>query len=319
MVFCNNCGAPLDEGKNFCPKCGTQVGGSPKVRLTKPNRKILFAVAAVVIAAAAVVVVRGQGGGWVFASETSPENFETEINEGKVRIVGYPGPAGTVTTEESFSTALTVGTVTITGYTGTAKKVVIPKKINNRPVEAIGNDAFSNKELTNVTIPNSVSLIGSNAFAGNQLTSVTIPNSVTLIGWFAFQKNQLTSVIIPNSVITFGIYGLYWIHKLAKDVNTLCADDGKKTSGLVKFLLLSAITLGIYGCVWWYMLGDRLHDNAPRYNLQVKESGGTILLWMIAGSLIAVGPFIAMHIVIKNTNALADEYNKKADSSEPGN
>ena len=123
--------------------------------------------------------------------------------------------------------------------------------------------------------------------------------------------------LILLSVITFGIYWLYWIHKLAKDVNTLCSGDGKRTGGLIKLLLLSVITVGIYGCVWWYMLGDRLQDNAPRYNVQVKESGGTILLWMIAGALIAVGPFIAMHIVIKNTNALADEYNKKADSSGP--
>jgi hypothetical protein len=60
------------------------------------------------------------------------------------------------------------------------------------------------------------------------------------------------------------------------------------------------------------MLGDRLQDNAPKYNLTFTESGGTILLWLILGTFIIVGPFIALHIVIKNTNALADEYNKKA-------
>jgi hypothetical protein len=34
-------------------------------------------------------------------------------------------------------------------------------------------------------------------------------------------------------------------------------------------------------------------------------------LWDLLGAFIVVGPFIAMYIVFTNTNALADEYNKK--------
>ena len=124
------------------------------------------------------------------------------------------------------------------------------------------------------------------------------------------KKRGLVGLILL-SAITFGIYGLYWIHKLAKDVNLLCAGDGKKTGGLLKLFFLSLITFGIYGMVWYYMLGDRLQENAPKYNLSFNESGGTLLLWIILGSFIIVGPFIAYHIIIKNVNALADEYNKK--------
>jgi hypothetical protein len=33
-------------------------------------------------------------------------------------------------------------------------------------------------------------------------------------------------------------------------------------------------------------------------------------MWMIFGSLLCgIGPFVAMHILIKNTNALANAYN----------
>ena len=77
---------------------------------------------------------------------------------------------------------------------------------------------------------------------------------------------------------------------------------------------MNLITLGVYSLVWLYRLGNRLHDNAQQYNLTFKEGGGTVLLWLIPGSIIFVGPFIALYIIIKNTNALAEEYNKKRTS-----
>ena len=127
------------------------------------------------------------------------------------------------------------------------------------------------------------------------------------------KKRGLAGLIIL-SFITFGIYGLYWIYKLAKDVNLICEGDGKKTAGLLKYLLLGIITFGIYDFIWVYMLGDRLQDNAQKYNITIKESGETVLLWFLLGSFIIIGPFIALHIIIKNVNALADEYNKNLPS-----
>ena len=89
----------------------------------------------------------------------------------------------------------------ITGYKGNSLNITIPSKLNGKKVTRISGEAFQDKGLSGVTIPNSVTLIGDSAFEDNKITSVTIPNSVTSIGSRAFAKNQLTSITIPDSVI----------------------------------------------------------------------------------------------------------------------
>ena len=61
---------------------------------------------------------------------------------------------------------------------------------------------FFEKNLTNITIPNSVTTIGERTFMHNNLTTLIIPRSVITIGAFAFFDNQLTNVIIPDSIKT---------------------------------------------------------------------------------------------------------------------
>ena len=120
----------------------------------------------------------------------------------------------------------------------------------------------------------------------------------------------LASYILLSN-ITCGIYGYYFIYKMAHDVNIACDGDGENTSGLVAFILLSMITCGIYAWYWYYKLGNRLANNAGRYGLVIQENGTTVLMWCIFGTLICgIGPFIAMHILIKNSNMICNAYNR---------
>ena len=112
------------------------------------------------------------------------------------------------------------------------------------------------------------------------------------------------------SIITLGIYSYYFVYKMAHDVNIACEGDGESTSGLVAFILLSFITCGIYSWIWQYKLGNRLCSNAPRYGMTFQENGTSVLMWNLFGSLLCgIGPFIAMNILIKNSNLICRAYN----------
>lgn len=111
-------------------------------------------------------------------------------------------------------------------------------------------------------------------------------------------------------IFTLGILALVLIAKVAKKVNVFCEGDGRQTGTIGKFIVLSFLTCGIYSLLWLYMLGDRMQENAPRYNLNFKESGAVILLWHTIGILVLAGPLVALYIIIKNTDKLEAAYNK---------
>lgn len=180
-------------------------------------------------------------------------------------------------------------------------------------------------ELPQVVEEESKRLFGgrgkSGAQSGQNMGAQTAPVSVPAVGgpqsgpgsYAAFRTvktNRSLLLYILFNIVTCGIYGWFFIHALARDVNTVCDQDGQKTSGLLAYMLLNCVTCGIYSWIWWYKVGNRLYSNAPRYGLMLSENGTSVLLWRLFGALLCgIGPFIALHIVIKNMNVLANAYN----------
>ena len=117
------------------------------------------------------------------------------------------------------------------------------------------------------------------------------------------------------TILTCGIYAYYFIYKLADDVNEMCEGDGQKTGGLLAYIVFSFLTCGFYSLYWEYKIGNRLQANAPKYGITLQENGTTLVVWYLVGSILCgIGPFVAMHILLKNTNQLAMAYNLRAEA-----
>ncbi len=64
---------------------------------------------------------------------------------------------------------------------------------------------INNEAITDLVIPDGISIIKDGTFQSTSLTSVVIPNSVTTIGESAFEHcDSLTSVVVGNNVTTIG-------------------------------------------------------------------------------------------------------------------
>ena len=81
------------------------------------------------------------------------------------------------------------GSYKIIKFVGSAENLILPSFINNYPVVAIGDSAFSGSSVSgSITLPDRLQTIGDSAFVNCSLLtgSLTIPDSVTSIGRYAF-------------------------------------------------------------------------------------------------------------------------------------
>lgn len=114
---------------------------------------------------------------------------------------------------------------------------------------------------------------------------------------------------IVLSILTLGIYRLFFWYEYARDMNIVCAGDGRKTRGIIAQIVFSILTLGTYDRIWIYGAGDRIFFNCAKRNIPNTVSGGSVLLWSTLGVFILVGPFICTYQLITGLNQLCIDYN----------
>ena len=101
--------------------------------------------------------------------------------------------------------------ITTPPWSGRTKTAIIENGVTSVGPYSFYNEYGGFNALTNVTIPESVTLIGDAAFAYcNGLTHVTIPEGVLTIGNIAFEFcDELTSITIPSSMTTIERMAFY--------------------------------------------------------------------------------------------------------------
>ena len=139
--------------------------------------------------------------GTVPVVETAPQSVRNPAQTPSVpQSVGPPADTHTFFHDKNSN-----GEIIITGYSGSGGAVIIPAEINGAPVRRIFDNAFREKSLTSITIPDSVITIDTKAFAFNdKLNGITIGSSVISIGAGAFWSHKTYTIVIPNSVRSIG-------------------------------------------------------------------------------------------------------------------
>lgn len=96
----------------------------------------------------------------------------------------------------------------ITSYLGSSKDVTIPETFNNYTVTVIGHSVFNDKDITSVTMPDTIKEIQDYAFSSNRkLTSVKLSENLQVIGSNAFFNcRSLKSIELPASIKSVDVY-----------------------------------------------------------------------------------------------------------------
>lgn len=175
--------------------------------------------------------------------DSKPDNFDLLKTNSLISNVCHQKQS---TPESCFTFDSSSGA--ITGYdAGTCESdVTIPSTIGGYTVSSVADNAFSNKGLTSVTIPDSVTTIGERAFYFNtSMTSINIGKNVNEIKSWAFGVMQLTELIIPGNVEMIGENAFAQNHLTSLIINEgikFIGSEAFANSGLTNVTIPNSVT-----------------------------------------------------------------------------
>jgi len=128
---------------------------------------------------------------------------DSVLREAALRIMPYELSAEDLDIEQNAMGEILIGRL----RSNLEKKhvnLIIPGTIEGIKVVEIDEQAFFERGIIVITLPNTIRSIGHGAFVENRLTSVIIPAGVKTIEPRAFAYNQLTEIILPSGLQTIG-------------------------------------------------------------------------------------------------------------------
>jgi hypothetical protein len=84
-------------------------------------------------------------------------------------------------------------------------------------------------------------------------------------------RNIATAIIL--SLITCGIYGIYWLYTIVRDVDIITGNEDETT---IQFILCAFVPF--YSLYWLYTRDKRLADAGARYGVAVSDNAILFLI-----------------------------------------
>lgn len=145
--------------------------------------------------------------GFVFSNgtnslESKPFTVTTLTEVNKSTVNGYFEPGGIWENKTKFTSEDLEGVTNIGDNSFSNRNITsfdFPASITQ-----ISSGAFKNNSLTKIVIPSTIKLISNNSFSNNKLKTIVISDSTSVIGDSAFSDNKLTTLSIPNSIKKIG-------------------------------------------------------------------------------------------------------------------
>ena len=262
-MFCKNCGHKLEDDAKFCSNCGTKV---TTVKMIEPEIEEVKEpeVEEKEVQQPEVEEVK------------EPEVEEKEVQQPEVEEVKEPETeVPEVEKSEAVSEWYYVENNDSKGpYSSTEMKSFLMSGILN-------NDSFIWKEgmadwsrLRNTELcTNEVPAPRVEPAFNNAAHSM--PNNV---------KEKSIGLCIVLSIVTCGIYCLYWLYCLAKDLNDLCdSQNQEKGSDAGLVIVLSIVTCGIYQLYFMYKAGKMLASLTRSNGTHPSDDSVILLVLSIFG------------------------------------
>ncbi len=180
-------------------------------------------------------------------------------------------------------------------------EVIIPSYIGEKRVSAIGEKAFYKSiELTNISIPRTITSIGESAFVDCiNLKNLKIPGTITTWGAYCFANMGVENLTLENGLKEIGAFAFYYCESLTEvtvpnSVKTIGSSAFGGCVSVVKATIGSGVTSIESNAFAYCSILEEIYYNGTVENWNKIEKGSCWNLNVPATSVVCTDGFVSI-------------------------